>query len=392
MPAVQTELKTPPPAEAGPGHNSAGFVDMVRNDPLVVFRDPEVAEGFLSEIQADVASLTPDVSTKKGRDAIAALAYSISRTKTSVDNAGKSLNEDHRKAILKVDSVRKKLRDELDALRDTARKPLTTWEEAEKARERRVAEALRSLNEAARPPAGVNSDYIAKNLDAVKSMVVTGHLYGERADEIMSVRGRVMETLQTAYEATKKAEDAQAELARIKAEQAEKERVEAEARAKAEAEAAEARRAEDARKRQEAERLAAAEKAAEEARAQERAAAEARECAAEAAREEERREAARLAAEAEAKQRAEVEEAEAKAKAAADALAAKEREEAEARAKAEAEAEEARRRAADAAHRERIIADAVDAIIRQTSLSDDQARAVINTIAAGQVPAVSISF
>lgn len=392
MPAAQTETRTPPPAEAGPGHNSAGFVEMVRNDPLAVFRDPEVAEGFLTEMESEVASLTPDIRTKKGRDAIAALAYSISRTKTAVDNAGKSLNEEHRQAILKVDSVRKKLRDGLDELRDKARQPLTEWEEAEKAREKRVTDTLAALNVVARPPVGTSAKEIAASLEEVRAMDCSAELFGDRAGEVVMVRDRVIATLETAHAATKTAEDAQAELARIKAEQADKERAEAEARARAEAEAAAQRRAEEERERQEADRRAAAEKAAAEARAQERAEAEARERAAEEAREAERREAARLAAEAEARRRAEVEEAEAKAKAAAEALAAKEREEAKAKAQAEAEAAEAARRAADAAHRERVIADAVDAIVRQTSLSDEQARAVITTIAAGQVPAVSISF
>lgn len=391
MPELTEKLK-PPPADAGPGHNSAGFVEMVREDPMIVFRDPEIADGFLSEMETEVSQLTPVVTSKKGRDAIAALAYSISRAKTAVDNAGKGLNEDHRKAILKVDTVRKKLREGLDALRDKVRQPLNEWEDAEKAREERINSSLRLLNTLSRPPAGVTANEIAATIEELCELECSDALYGDRAEEIASVRDRVIETLTTTHATVKRAEDAQAELAQIKAEQAEKERIEAEARAKADAEEAEAKRAQDERQRQEAERQAVADKAAEEARAQERAEAEARERAAEEVREAERREAARIAAEAEAAQRAEVEKAQAEAKAAADALAAKEREEADARARAEAEAAETARRQADAAHRERVIANAVDAIIRQTSLSDGEARAVINTIAAGQVPAVSIHF
>lgn len=365
---------TPPPAEAVAGHNSAAVGEMIKDDPAVIFREPDMVDALLAEIEAEIDQATPDVSTRKGRDLIAGAAYAISKTKTAIDAAGKELNEDHRAAIQKVDAVRKKIRDGLDALRDKARKPLTDWEAEEEARRQRVSDAHAALTNAARPQAGAGSAEIAGNIELVENLKVTEALYGDRAEEIEFVRGRVLEGLRAAHASVVKAEEAQAELARIKAENEAKERAEAEAREKAEAEAAEARRAEAERKRQEDERKVAEERAAASARAE----AEAK---AEAEREKDRKAA-----------QAKIDAAEAERKAAAEALAKKEREEAEAKARADAEAKAAARRAADNAHRERVLADAVDALIRHTSLSDDQARSAILAIAAGQVPAVTITF
>ncbi len=365
---------THPVAEAAPGHNSAAVGEMIDADPAVIFRDPDLVPALFSEIETSIDALTPDVSTEVGRKAIASLAYGIAKTKTRLDAAGKALNEDHRAAIGKVDAVRKTVRDRLDELRDQARAPLTEWETAEDAREKRIADTLSRLEYAARPAAGADSTELAHNIRAVEAVTIDEPTFRNRVAEVTMVRDRVLATLRAAHVNAVKAEEAQAELARIKAEQAEKDRVEAEARATAAAEAERQRLAEAERQREAAALKAAEDRAAADAKAK-------AEKEASAARERERKAA-----------QAKIDAAEAERKAAADALAAKERADAEAKRKADAEAAEAKRRAADQAHRERIVANAVDALIRHTSLTDEQARSAVLAIAAGQVPALSITF
>jgi hypothetical protein len=83
---------------------------------------------LIERIEAEVRSHVADLTTKKGRDAIASLAFKVSKSKTALDTAGKALTETQKAEIKVVDDARKKIRDRFDALRDEARKPLTDWE------------------------------------------------------------------------------------------------------------------------------------------------------------------------------------------------------------------------------------------------------------------------
>ena len=85
----------------------------------------------LKKIESEVLSFVPDTSCDKGRKAIASLSGKVSKSKTVLDNAGKTLVSDWKSKSKLVDASRKKARDFLDALRDKARQPLTDWELAE---------------------------------------------------------------------------------------------------------------------------------------------------------------------------------------------------------------------------------------------------------------------
>ncbi|MEI9533027.1 cell envelope biogenesis protein TolA [Moellerella wisconsensis] len=65
----------------------------------------------------------------------------MAQTKTYIDKEGKAVVDKLKELPKKVDAARKQIRDELDALSNDIRKPLTEWEEQEKAREE--AEALK---------------------------------------------------------------------------------------------------------------------------------------------------------------------------------------------------------------------------------------------------------
>lgn len=77
---------------------------------------------------------TVDATTEKGRAALVSLAYTVARTKTTIDDLGKSQVEGIKKAAKVIDDSRKIARDRLDALRDEIRKPVTEFENREKAR------------------------------------------------------------------------------------------------------------------------------------------------------------------------------------------------------------------------------------------------------------------
>ena len=120
---------------------------------LDLFTAPDKVQVLLSGIRekalAEQALLDTDLSKAKNRDAIKSLAYKVTQSKTYIDKAGKLVVDELKELPKKVDASRKQCRDELDALSDEIRKPVTVLEEAEelvKKIERDHGEALQ-MNE-----------------------------------------------------------------------------------------------------------------------------------------------------------------------------------------------------------------------------------------------------
>ena len=106
-----------------------------KESALQVFSTPKGLEPYLAKIKEELDAFVPDVGTKKGRDAIASMAYRVAKSKTALDNIGKELVADLKDVPKKIDAERKWMRDLLDVWKDEVRKPLTEWEEVEAARE-----------------------------------------------------------------------------------------------------------------------------------------------------------------------------------------------------------------------------------------------------------------
>lgn len=271
---------------------------------------------ILHKIKAAARAEETDISTVKGRAAIRSLAYKIARTKTAMDEHGKNLVADWKAKADAIDAERRRVRKELDALGEEVRKPLTDWEEAEKARtdghEAKLAEMAKMTTFDIAEPTTRDVD---DRLEAVEVHCQRDwQEFGMRAEKMSD---DVCNSLLALRKRIVARDEERAELARLKAEaeehrhqeevrqqQEREERIAREAaeRARREAgEAAEAARiAEQQRvehERLEAERRAAAElRAAEEAARLEREAAEQRqrEIEAQAQRDREAAEAERL--------------------------------------------------------------------------------------------------
>lgn len=98
--------------------------------PAQMFQ-PGAMDSILERIKAEVRAIDTDISTPEGRKHIAALAYKVARTKTFIDEQRLKLVADEKKRLGIIDSEGRKMRDELDALKEEVRKPLTDWEQAE---------------------------------------------------------------------------------------------------------------------------------------------------------------------------------------------------------------------------------------------------------------------
>ncbi|HCL6635736.1 TPA: hypothetical protein N2Q63_005428 [Citrobacter freundii] len=95
---------------------------------MAVFTNNEQLDPIIEKIEKEARSLVPDVSTKKGRDAIASMAHKVARSKTYIDNAGKDLVAELKALPKQIDESRRIVRERLDALKDEVRRPLTEWE------------------------------------------------------------------------------------------------------------------------------------------------------------------------------------------------------------------------------------------------------------------------
>jgi len=132
--------------------------DASKINAVAIFADKDSIDPILRQIEAEVISHVPDVSTNKGRDYIASLAHKVAKSKVALDDAGKNLVAGWKEQAKVVDESRKHARDYLDDLKERVRKPLTDWENAEAARieaerlekERIEAERLAAIAEEAR--------------------------------------------------------------------------------------------------------------------------------------------------------------------------------------------------------------------------------------------------
>lgn len=121
---------------------STELVIVEPKNALTVFTAPDEIEAILLKVEQEVGSFVPDVSTKKGRDAIGSLGLKIARTKTYLDGLGKDLVDEYKEIPKKIDANRKTVRDRLDALKAKTLKPREEWEaEQESIRLAKLAEA-----------------------------------------------------------------------------------------------------------------------------------------------------------------------------------------------------------------------------------------------------------
>lgn len=119
-------------------------VNIPKESALTVFTEPKGLDPYLAHVRAEIDAFVPDVSSKKGRDAIASIAHKVAKSKTYLDGVGKELVDRLKEQPKLVDAERKRMRELLDGWKDEVRRPLTEWEQAE---EKRVADLQRRIAE-----------------------------------------------------------------------------------------------------------------------------------------------------------------------------------------------------------------------------------------------------
>lgn len=317
------------------------LVVIEKKNAMAVFTNNDQLDPLIEAIEKEARSLVPDVTTKKGRDAIASMAHKVARSKTYIDNAGKDLVAELKALPKQIDESRRVVRERLDALKDEVRRPLTEWE-AEQERIK-AEEAMLALHVEA---LAMNEDFDRQLAARIESDHEMALLMNDAFDREQADKAAEAERQRIAHEEEIK-RLAAAAAAREVEQRAQREREEAahrEAVLKAQAEQAERDRI-AAEQKAEADKQAAIE--AERRKAQEEADRIRREA--------EQRELARLAEE-------------------------------------KRKADEQARREADVKHRKTVGAEVVKALMANTSLTRDQAIEVLTAVKDGRIPHAGISY
>ncbi|HDU1612048.1 TPA: hypothetical protein REX08_003874 [Klebsiella pneumoniae] len=317
------------------------LVVIEKKNAMAVFTNNDQLDPLIEAIEKEARSLVPDVTTKKGRDAIASMAHKVARSKTYIDNAGKDLVAELKALPKQIDESRRVIRERLDALKDEVRRPFTEWE-AEQERIK-AEEAMNALHVEA---LAMNEEFDRQLAARIESDHEMALLMNDAFDREQADKAAEAERQRIAHEEEIKRMAAAAASREVE-QRAQREREEAahrEAVLKAQAEQAERDRI-AAEKKAEADKQAAIE--AERRKAQEEADRIRREA--------EQREQARLAEE-------------------------------------KRKADEQARREADVKHRKAVGTEIVKALLANTSLTRDQAIEVLTAVKDGRIPHTGISY
>lgn len=361
-----TAFQTMPTAEVVEQPKETALAVIPEERALEVFLEGKGIDELLAACEEKATAITADVSTAKGRAEIKSMAYLVTRTKTAIDAVRKALADEYKEKPKRIDANGKRIKDFLDALQERVRKPLTDWEETEKARVQGIKDRIAVLSSLANAANGTPKEVIMAAITAAEITHIDDS-FGEFATDAAKEKDRVLSVLRPALLAREKYEAEQSELKRLREEAAKREQEERD-RKIAEAAAEKARR--------EVEEKAAREKAEAERKAkEEREAAERREL--ELKLDAERAERERLQA---------IERAEREKQAAIEAERRKQEEAERARLAEEARARaEAERRAADLANRERVHVEIRDMLMSE-GLPQTYAAAVVSLLSEGRVP------
>ena len=317
------------------------LVVIEKKNAMAVFTNNDQLDPLIEAIEKEARSLVPDVTTKKGRDAIASMAHKVARSKTYIDNAGKDLVAELKALPKQIDESRRVVRERLDALKDEVRRPLTEWEEEQ---ERiKAEEAMNALHAEA---LAMNEEFDRQLAARIESDHEIALLMNDAFDREQAEKKAEAERQRIAREE---------EIKRLAEEKAKREAAE-QAQREIDAAAAREREAILAKERAEREQREAAERAERE-----------KQAAIEAERRKAQEEADRIRREAEQREQARL-------------------------AEEKRKADEQARREADVKHRKAVGTEIVKALLANTSLTRDQAIEVLTAVKDGRIPHTGISY
>lgn len=221
---------------------STELIIIPKETALTVFTTAKGLDPIIERIREDALSLIADISTKKGRDAIASNAAKVARSKTYLDGVGKELVDKLKEQPKLIDAERKRVRDSLDALRYEVRKPLTDWEDAE---EKRIGDIRSRIERMKLIPADGTSEQLKTHLSKLKLTEINDSFEELKSDAALAKMDAITQT-EALIEKAIVSENEKEELERLRKESEQKAQSEREDRLIKEAEERARKQAEEA--------------------------------------------------------------------------------------------------------------------------------------------------
>ena len=179
--------------------------------------------GVVEAIEQQAGSIVFDITTKAGQETCRNIAATVAKAKTAIDNAGKSKKEEYTVFTKRIDSDRNLAKNRLQALQDAIRQPLTDMENAEKQRKEMLENRLNNLENYF----DVYNVTAAAVSDAITTLQNTA--IDESWEEYQSIaaakKAQELARLQTILTQAQQHEADAAELAALRAAQAEQQRI-----------------------------------------------------------------------------------------------------------------------------------------------------------------------
>lgn len=198
-------------------------------------------EEVISKIESESRSITFDITTKEGQATCRSLAAKIASAKSTLDKAGKAKKDEYTVTTKLIDADRNLTKSRLQALQDEIRQPLTELEQQEAQRKTQHEINLSMISDFT-DLVGAHSSAISERITTLQDEVI-GDEWEEYKSQALEAKDFVLKALRSQLAETKQREDEQAELARLRAEQVQREqqeredRIAQEATAKAQADA-----------------------------------------------------------------------------------------------------------------------------------------------------------
>lgn len=199
------------------------LMELPEINPVTVFTKEYGSKIVIDSVRKQVESLVLDASTEEGRAKIKSVAYIIAKRKNDLDKAGKELKDEITKQGKVIDAERNKIWNALEEMQTEVRRPVTEFENREKARvdgHKNLISEITSLAEQCS---------IDKDLGTLRSMQERLHSILEEHDfeEFKAVAEMqyqsAFEKISAAMDSRKKYEDDQFELQQLRQKQLEQE-------------------------------------------------------------------------------------------------------------------------------------------------------------------------
>jgi len=186
----------------------------IQTRPVVdIFTAPGLVPALLAAVRTEAArDFTPDVTTAKGREAIKAQAFKVTKTKTYLEDLGKKEAARLKALVKPLDDGRKALWDGLERIQAETRKPLTEWEMIRETWKQTLGRIQNLPTMMFRATAAQLEEKIAE----LRPLAVDSERWEEMASEASGIKTATLATLEGMLEKAKQAEEDARELQRLK--------------------------------------------------------------------------------------------------------------------------------------------------------------------------------